>query len=33
MRETPLLGHPPQKSQYRGAATSQALLGGIFVRY
>ena len=33
MRESPLLGHPPQKSQYRGAATPQALLGGIFVRY
>jgi hypothetical protein len=33
MREPPLLGHPPQKSQYRGAATPQALLGGIFGRY
>jgi hypothetical protein len=32
MRESPLLGHPPQKSQY-GAATPQALLGGIFERY
>eukprot|EP01049_Picozoa_sp_SAG25_P001521 SAG25_NODE_68_length_17436_cov_79.923055_20_plen_160_part_00 len=32
MRESPLLGHPPQKSQY-GAATPQALLGGIFGRY
>jgi hypothetical protein len=33
MRESPLLGHPPQKSQYSGAATPQALLGGIFGRY
>ena len=33
MRESPLLGQPPQKSQYRGAPTPQALLGGIFGRY